>query len=504
MEVIHPYLGKFIIFKQIGTGSFASVYLAQHFKLHYPVAIKIFQKDFMEEYVQNAFKIAKSIRHPFICQCFDIFKNQRDETCVLMEYIEGMTLLDYANIKSSISESEIQILFGQLVIAVEYLHKHNIIHRDLKCENIMVDNYNNIRLIDFGFSCHNVELHSTVCGSPAYLAPEIIQSENYGVSVDIWSLGIILYAIKYRQLPFENSNFTKLFHLITSTDPFFPPDIETSPNLMDLIKKLLTKQPNKRITIDEIKKHPFFTTDSKGSKYHFDEKLLNVFIHEPNDTIIPEKAVLNMMRLSANDELKAIDDIKSNNLNFHSLTYLILYKNYISTQLLPKYTRCFIYPSRLRNQSHCRAAKTTGDLPSLISMETLTHDQPTSTKLERKTTSQVSHESDDATKYNSDSSTSSVIVDVPKFSATIPKRFTGSPLLFNPTLKVRHFSSNSGPFGSAESQMLRFSPVTKKNVLNFQTLTLAARMAPHAGFNHQQNQAGSLPSNDILPQLEFL
>lgn len=506
MEIVHPVLGKFSIIKQIGSGSFASVYLARHHSLEYLVAVKIFQNGFMEEYVKNSFTIAKSIVHPFICQDFDLFKNQKGDTCVLMEYVEGMTLLDYANLNSPFSEYEIQSIFGQLIIATEHLHKNHIIHRDLKCENIMIDNFKNIRLIDFGFSCSNCDMHSTACGSPAYLAPEIIQSDNYGISVDIWSLGIILYAIKFGQLPFENQSFSKLFHMITSEDPYFPEDEKISENLLDLIKKLLIKQPEKRITIDEIKLHPFFTTDSTGSNYFFDQSPLNIFVRNPLEPINPEIQILRQMILDEKRESKAIENIKNNNnMSYDLLTYKILFKNYVSTQQLPNYYRCFLHPFRLNNRSNCKAVSTTGDLPYLLSIETIKSSQKKTGGVNCNSPSKVEIE-------KCGGQSLSIGKEIPKMShsavdssiifGSSQTHFNGSTVFFNPTLKVRHFSSNSGPLGN-DSPVLRFSPVVKKNVLNFKTLSLASQMGPNMSCKSQKFQPGSLPAMKVLPNINI-
>lgn len=356
MEIVHPLLGKFQIIDEIGHGSFASVYLARHSVLQYPVAIKIFNEINKEE------KVYKSIMHPFICQDFDLIKTPDSKNCLIMEYVEGKTLLEYANLCGTLFEGEIRKIFGQLIIATEYLHKHSIIHRDLKCENIMLDKYKNVRLIDLDFSCQDLSLHSTLCGSPEYVAPEIISNQSYGNSVDIWSLGIILYAITYGKLPFHNDNYSVMFQLITFSEPQYPPDPRVSANLVDLIKKILVKNPENRITIGEMKKHPFFTTDSDGSEFIFSEQQITSLIREPYSKSNPDEQVLKLMKLSKPNTIDAINEIKSGEMTYYSMTYNILYKNFISNDSMQLYSKSFIWPVNIKTKKNT----TEKELPLLL------------------------------------------------------------------------------------------------------------------------------------------
>ena len=185
MEIVHPLLGKYKIISQIGRGSFASVYLAKHQDLKYPVAIKIFQEGKQDSNARNSFNLTKSIVHPFICQDFDFIKTPKGNDCVIMEYIEGKTLLEYANLNAPLSEKEIQTIFGQLVIAIDFLHKHQIIHRDLKPQNILLDENFYPHICDFGFSryCSEIEkLKMTKkIGTRLYMAPELFDDDDvYG------------------------------------------------------------------------------------------------------------------------------------------------------------------------------------------------------------------------------------------------------------------------------------------------------------------------------------
>ncbi|KAK8875949.1 hypothetical protein M9Y10_006127 [Tritrichomonas musculus] len=487
MEIVHPLLGKYKIISQIGRGSFASVYLAKHQDLKYPVAIKIFQEGKQDSNARNSFNLTKSIVHPFICQDFDFIKTPKGNDCVIMEYIEGKTLLEYANLNAPLSEKEIQTIFGQLVIAIDFLHKHQIIHRDLKCENIMIDKYKNIRLIDLSFSCNNFNKHSTLCGSPAYIAPEIINNQYYGTSVDIWSLGIIIYAITFGNLPFENQNYSLLFHLITSSNPPFPNSDRISNNLVDLIKKLLIKDPKQRISIEEIKQHPFFTRDQDGNNYVFNEQQIKSFIREPQTQIIPEGQIIKQMELSSIDSVNAVNEIKAGQLTYHSMTYNILYKNFISNVQLPHYSRCFIISlSKNSKNMERKDISLMIDMTNVKLQENLIQTQ----RVPSKARFQLNQEGNDLTPPSSPSSSRE------NFNINRPMNFEtkqiGLPMFINGVVQFRRFSSNSRPIGQVGP---------KRSLLNFKNLTLTAQKVKMTNFNHNYGKDFSV-SVDALPQLD--
>ncbi|OHS98062.1 hypothetical protein TRFO_35592 [Tritrichomonas foetus] len=460
-RVVHPILGEFEIVKPIGSGSFATVYLARHCEKRFPVALKVFDVNFPIDGTIPSFKMAAQIEHPFICREFDFFENiafnpkmnsqnikTSDEStnnltnnsqsastdhftqniinisefdqnakqmCILMEYVNGITLLEYANNFGPLNEIEIQKIAGQLVIALEVLHSRNIIHRDLKCENILIDSYGNVRLIDFGFSCESSHLHSTTCGSPAYIAPEIILKENYTNSVDVWSLGIVLYAISYGYLPFEDQSLSKLLQMIVNEEPSFEGDDDVSDNLGDLIRKMLIKDPKERITLEQIKNHPFFTQDAHGRRYEFESAAIEIMAgrgigavlgKEGKDKLRDEVIMkLEILPQRKDDLIKELDqgdvfykvnehsqidstenfiEIESDEKHFRvsaasreALLYRILRKSLL-TSYVSGFGRCFIRPTPTNNtprrntydgspyQNHPSAAKTFVQLPPMM------------------------------------------------------------------------------------------------------------------------------------------
>lgn len=243
--------------EQIGSGSFSDIFTAIHVKTNCKVALKITMKGGDDDYLKKEINIFKSLNHPFICKYFTDIETEHLKI-VAMELVDGPNALDYVNKYSGLPMQEAQSFFAQLVIAIEYLHSQKVSHRDLKLENIMLDKYGHIRLIDFGFSSLNT-IMTTCCGSIPYTAPEVLMGENYTNAADIWSLGIILYAFIQGGLPFYHSNIYTLAMIICQCDVEFTSSFDKESK--DLITKMLEKDPEKRISLDDIKNHPYVSSD---------------------------------------------------------------------------------------------------------------------------------------------------------------------------------------------------------------------------------------------------
>ena len=256
-------------FKPIGSGSFSEVFIGDHILTNEKIAIKVISKNTTINSkksfnLKREIHLMKKIDHPFIIHYYKILTNEK-YLYLLMEYVSNGNLLNFINQNGPLKENEAKKIFCQLLSTLRYLHEEMfIIHRDLKMENLLLTSNFDLRLIDFGLSTEIIQsdgLFSTFCGSLPYLSPEVILKESYSSSIDLWSAGIILYTIVVGRLPFFHNNLNILIQLILDTNPEFPSNL--SLELIDLLKNLLNKDKNKRISAAEASLHPWI----KSSNY---------------------------------------------------------------------------------------------------------------------------------------------------------------------------------------------------------------------------------------------
>jgi 5'-AMP-activated protein kinase catalytic alpha subunit len=233
-----------LLSKTIGKGTFGKVKLGIHNLTGEKVAVKILEKDKIQdvndvERVAREIHILKMIRHPNIIQLYEIIETPK-QLYLIMEYASGGELFDFIVKSQRVKEPLACRFFHQIIAGVEYLHKLNIVHRDLKPENLLLDHNQNIKIVDFGLSnmYKNGETLKTACGSPCYAAPEMIAGQRYhGSQVDIWSCGVILFALICGYLPFEDPNTSNLYKKILSGDYTIPKT--PSDEAKDLIRNIL-------------------------------------------------------------------------------------------------------------------------------------------------------------------------------------------------------------------------------------------------------------------------
>ncbi|EAX95515.1 CAMK family protein kinase [Trichomonas vaginalis G3] len=264
MTNIPSTIGDFEIREEISKSLFSTVHIGIHSQSGNRVAIKVLNKTKFQSpdditRIQRELHLHMKLLHPLISQMFGYYEDDSNYYLII-EYSENGTLLQHINKNGPIIEQLARRYFIQLLIAVEYLHNvKKIAHRDIKLENILFDSFYNIRLTDFGISKdfeNQPEFH-TICGSPSYLAPEIIQGHPYSTKSDIWSLGVVLYAMVNGKLPFDASNQKELFHKILKENVTFNANV--SPQLKDLLTKMLNKNQNARISLEQIKEHQWFS-----------------------------------------------------------------------------------------------------------------------------------------------------------------------------------------------------------------------------------------------------
>eukprot|EP00049_Salpingoeca_infusionum_P006800 m.111412 g.111412 ORF g.111412 m.111412 type:complete len:934 (-) comp13445_c0_seq1:538-3339(-) len=256
-------LSDYKVLDTIGEGSFASVKRAVHIASGCKVALKIVNKEAItQEYVAKTMRregnILKKLQHKHIGRLYEVIETAKTY-CLVMELAAGGEVLDYIVAHEKLSEKEAKRCTAQLIMAIDYLHVNGIIHRDLKGENLLLDKGMDIKLVDFGLSntCGPGCFLKTQCGSPSYSAPELLGGKSYDKAVDIWSIGVNLYAMLTGKLPFSSSDPTKLHALILDSNYAVPQNV--SEECIDLVSKLLVPKPKKRISMVDLKAHPWFT-----------------------------------------------------------------------------------------------------------------------------------------------------------------------------------------------------------------------------------------------------
>ncbi|KAJ3406467.1 hypothetical protein CcCBS67573_g03961 [Chytriomyces confervae] len=261
-------ISDFKLIKTVGTGSFGRVHLALHTKTNTYVALKVLRKlDVVKlkqvEHTLDEKRILEALCNgcPFLVHLYGSFVDC-EYLYLVLEYIQGGELFTYLRNVDKLDNESAKFYAAEVVLAFEYLHSANVVYRDLKPENLLIDSRGHIRVTDFGFAKHleGDETH-TLCGTPDYLAPEVIQAKGYGKAVDWWALGILIYEMIAGHPPFFDDDPFRLYEKIVACRLAFPPFMH--PLAKDLIRRLLTpdlsrRYGNLRDGALDIKMHPWF------------------------------------------------------------------------------------------------------------------------------------------------------------------------------------------------------------------------------------------------------
>lgn len=303
-------MGKYEMGKMLGQGTFAKVYHARNTQTLESVAIKVIDKEKvmkvgLMDQIKREISVMKMVRHPNIVQLYEVMAT-KSKIYFVLEHVRGGELFNKVQ-RGRLKEDAARKYFQQLICAVDFCHSRGVYHRDLKPENLLLDENSNLKVSDFGLSalaeCKRQDglLHTT-CGTPAYVAPEVINRKGYdGAKADIWSCGVILFVLLAGYLPFHDKNLMDMYKKIGKAEFKCPGWFST--DVRRLLLRILDPNPSTRISMEKIMENPWFR---KG----LDAKLLRHNLQAKDVPPVDTRAGLDPLTESKQQEAK-----KPTNLN---------------------------------------------------------------------------------------------------------------------------------------------------------------------------------------------
>jgi serine/threonine protein kinase len=376
--------GPYQVGDTIGRGTFAKVKIGYHETTKVRVALKIISRKAIDSDAHSALKIRREIkimrvlRHPHITRLYDVVKTKHDFV-IVMEYVSGGELFDYISRKGRLDEPTSQALFQQLTAAVAYCHRYRVTHRDIKPENIMMEHgSHSVKLSDFGLSSitHDGRFFETSCGTPNYASPEVVGGRLYGgPEADVWSCGVVLYAMLCGALPFDDANIGVLFKKIQTADYAMPSHV--SPLAQDLLRRVLIVNPLERATMEQVMQHPWlrphfpryllslhyeaFVDSTRFAKTYYltedmlDEEVVNVIAsrfhispQEVASIVMAEEEKMPSMRAVISEE----EGFQVMTRRYPAAVYFEMYANVLDSKLWPTPVEIVAAEVALRDEAH--------------------------------------------------------------------------------------------------------------------------------------------------------
>jgi len=258
-------IGPYLMLEKLGEGAFSKVKMGVHHETGLKVAVKIIDNDAMDtQKMQREIALSRMLDHPNVVRLYDVFElKEKNATCLVMDFCEGGDMCDYLSRYGPLPEPEAVRIMGQLVDALIYCHEKKVIHRDLKPDNILLTEDMNVKISDFGLSgmLKPGAFLESFCGSAPYCSPEILRRQQYiGPEVDVWALGVVMYTLLTARFPWPGKHWDQ--QIQSALVGKWAPAPEITAPARDMLNRMLQPDTLKRVTLPEIRQHPWLSDGS--------------------------------------------------------------------------------------------------------------------------------------------------------------------------------------------------------------------------------------------------